>query len=240
MCVEKTIFLYSKNNYEFAYKLKKICKEKFFILKNINSFADLFLNQGCLVVPVLFVDTTGLDEYSEIKDMLIKLTPKYFKKLVLFFDKHTKIDVKDVFVVEDETDIKNKVLNILNQIEFECLQIENLNPKELCVKKVSNYLTNKGFYLKHAGSQMIRDAIIYCHNNPSSVLNFSATVYNFLAIKYNTSLSNVERSIRRAIDFVNQNTKNTLIRMTNKEFIMQTVSDMYDDLKWLRIYILFF
>ena len=31
MSIEKTIILYSNNNYEFAYKIKKICKDKFYI-----------------------------------------------------------------------------------------------------------------------------------------------------------------------------------------------------------------
>ena len=228
MIIEKTIYLYSNNNYEFAYKIKKICKEKFYIVKNINNFADLFVNTS-FKVPLLFVDWTGLKDNKEIKDMLIKLTPTYFKKLVIFFADINLAESKNIFVVKDEANLEKDVLNILASNDLDVLQIEDLSPEETWIKKVSEYLLDKGFYLKHLGSQMIRDSIIYCYKNPSSVSSLSATAYNFLASKYNTSLSNVERSIRRSIEFAVKN-NNKISSITNKEFIMVAVADVFDSL----------
>lgn len=227
MIIERTIYLYSNNNYEFAYKIKKICKEKFYIVKNINNFADLFI-EASFKVPLLFVDWTGLANNKEIKNMLIKLTPTYFKKLVIFFADASLGENKNIFIVKDETNLEKDVLNILALNDVDALQIEDLTPEETWIKKVSEYLLSKGFYLKHLGSQMIRDSIIYCYKNPSAVSSLSATAYNFLATKYNTSLSNVERSIRRSIEFAVK--CNKISSITNKEFIMVALADVFDSL----------
>ncbi|MBQ3494971.1 MAG: hypothetical protein IJA69_06095, partial [Clostridia bacterium] len=110
------------------------------------------------------------------------------------------------------------------------MQIENLAIEEGWIKKVSNYLTDKGFYLKHLGSQMLIDAVLYCYQNPNSVSSLSATAYNFLAAKYSTTLKNVEISIRRAIESAVKNSRK-IKETTNKEFIMVAVCDIFDSLK---------
>ena len=230
MSIEKTIILYSNNNYEFAYKIKKICKDKFYIVKNINSFSDLFLGNTYTYVPLLFVDMISLKENKEIRELLIKLTPTYFKKLVLFFDDKKYANNKNIFVIEDCVDIEKNICDILTLNNIDTIQIENLAIEEGWIKKVSNYLTDKGFYLKHLGSQMLIDAVLYCYQNPNSVSSLSATAYNFLAAKYSTTLKNFEISIRRAIESAVKNS-GKIKETTNKEFIMVAVCDIFDSLK---------
>lgn len=233
MSEAKTIFLYSNNNYEFAYKLKQICKNKLFILENINNFADLFFNCKGASIPLLFVDGSNLKNNREIISMLEKLTPVYFKKLVLFFvDGDEKIyNNKDVLLIKTEEDLSEKVENVLNMIEYEFLQTNELLPEENWIKIVSDYLIEKGFYLKHIGSQMVRDAIIYYYKNPASISSFSSTIYNYLATKYFTSVSNVERSINRSIKFAINNKNIIKDNVTNKEFILYSVSEIFDALR---------
>lgn len=229
--MDKVLFLYSNNNYEFAYKIKNICKKKMYEVKNINSFADLFFYLKQMSIPLLFVDGKELKGNREILDMLEKLTPSYFKKLLIFFVDEVEFSNKNIFVIKDKDDVESKVLKILDIIDYSNLNIKSIIPQEKWIKLVGDYLLEKGFYLKHLGSQMIRDAIIYCYENPSAISSFSSTIYSFLSVKYETSLSNVERSIRRAIVFASEN-GGKITKVTNKEFIMQSVTNVFDDLSF--------
>ena len=203
------------------------------MLENVNNFADLFFNYKGTVIPLLFVDGTSLNGNREIISMLEKLTPVYVKKLVLFFiDSDENLDKnKNIFTINKEDNLVKRVENILDMLNYESLQITKIVPEENWIKSVSNYLTEKGFYLKHVGSQMIRDAIIYYYKNPASISSFSSTIYNYLATKYFTSVSNVERSINRSIKFAINNKNIIKDNVTNKEFILYSVSEIFDALR---------
>ena len=91
----RTIFLYSNNNYEFAYKLKQICKNKLFALENVNNFADLFFNFKELSVPLLFVDGSNLKDNKEIAS--IKEDTQELKKLIFIVRQEVQ-DVKNILL----------------------------------------------------------------------------------------------------------------------------------------------
>ena len=67
-------------------------------------------------------------------------------------------------------------------------------------QKISKLLHDLGMPSHIKGYQYIRDAIEMMHNNPSLFSGITKEVYPFIANKYNTTSSRVERAMRHAIE----------------------------------------
>ena len=67
-------------------------------------------------------------------------------------------------------------------------------------KEISRLLHDLGMPSHIKGYQYIRDSIELMYNNPNVLGGITKEVYPFIADKYNTTPSRVERAIRHAIE----------------------------------------
>jgi two-component system response regulator (stage 0 sporulation protein A) len=76
--------------------------------------------------------------------------------------------------------------------------------KQYAVKNVevdvTNFMWLVGISAHMSGYKYIREAILYCIENPEAVNSFTKTLYPYIADKFSVSTQKVERSIRNAID----------------------------------------
>lgn len=78
--------------------------------------------------------------------------------------------------------------------------IEESKPIQEMTKEISRLLHDLGMPSHIKGYQYIRDSIELMYNNPNVLGGITKEVYPFIADKYNTTPSRVERAIRHAIE----------------------------------------
>ncbi len=78
--------------------------------------------------------------------------------------------------------------------------IEEPKPIQEMTKEISRLLHDLGMPSHIKGYQYIRDSIELMYNNPNVLGGITKEVYPFIADKYNTTPSRVERAIRHAIE----------------------------------------
>ena len=99
-------------------------------------------------------------------------------------------------------------------------------------KKVNDILRELCFEPRLSGYGYLRDAIIICCENKSSITNLLKSVYTCIAEKNNTNVKAVDRNIRHAIStciinadpkllakYINIKMKDNIYVPTNSEFI---------------------
>ena len=78
--------------------------------------------------------------------------------------------------------------------------VEEKRPLQEMTKEISRLLHDLGMPSHIKGYQYIRDSIELMYNNPNVLGGITKEVYPFIADKYNTTPSRVERAIRHAIE----------------------------------------
>ena len=79
-------------------------------------------------------------------------------------------------------------------------EVEDKKPMQKMTKEISRLLHDLGMPSHIKGYQYIRDSIELMYNNPNVLGGITKEVYPFIADKYNTTPSRVERAIRHAIE----------------------------------------
>ena len=79
-------------------------------------------------------------------------------------------------------------------------EVEDKKPMQEMTKEISRLLHDLGMPSHIKGYQYIRDSIELMYNNPNVLGGITKEVYPFIADKYNTTPSRVERAIRHAIE----------------------------------------
>ena len=94
------------------------------------------------------------------------------------------------------TDLENRILDVMKQNNSKSINLFQHN-LELSVTKILHEL---GIPSHIKGYQYIREGIIMIYNNPEIIGGITKELYPDVAMKYDTTVSRVERAIRHAIE----------------------------------------
>ena len=226
-----TAFIYSNNNDELSDKVAYYCKKYCINLFKIKDLREMMLKGSLLNKYALFVDTTSVSISSDLLNFMLKQNgnPKLIGVILLSNSGYNNSAVDNQLVYNvylDENFAKNFVLRAdgLRDVSTKTLQstadVSNL---------VYDYLTSIKLNTKYAGFGYIKDAIIYCIAQGKSIDNLSVSVYSYVATLHKTTINNVERNIRVAIECswkANQGLNGFDKKPSNKEFLTHAINDV--------------
>lgn len=224
-------FLYCRENRELSEKIKYYCKKYCIELFQINDLREMMIKGSMLDKYALYVDTTSVNISGDLINFMLNQNgnPKLIGIILLSKPGYNNIaiDCKGVYnVVIDESFAKNFVAkaDILRDFSIDSTQ-STINISNL----VYDYLINLGLSLKYVGFKYIKDSIIYCIAQGKGVDNLSLSVYPYIASIYGTTVNNVERNVRVAIE-CSAKRNNGLLgfskKPSNKVFLARSLNEI--------------
>ncbi|WP_099467914.1 sporulation initiation factor Spo0A C-terminal domain-containing protein [Konateibacter massiliensis] len=122
--------------------------------------------------------------------------------ILQYMRKELKIDF--IFQKINSSYSPNQVLSVIDKVyKFHKTKgVAGLEEKELLKQNILKELQNIGFGTQHMGTEYIAAALLLLSENQDNHYQISKTIYPALAKQYNTDPSNIEKSIRTAIERV--------------------------------------
>ena len=155
----------------------------------------------CIVLSLVLPSFDGVGILKYLKNENIN-------KRVILYTHNTNLDLlkllgdyRILFILYKGTDLnllEDRILDVGKLKAKDDLK-ENKPVKEM-TKEISRLLHDLGMPSHIKGYQYIRDSIELMYNNPNVLGGITKEVYPFIADKYNTTPSRVERAIRHAIE----------------------------------------
>ena len=155
----------------------------------------------CIVLSLVVPSFDGVGILKYLKNENIN-------KRVILYTHNTNLDLlkllgdyRILFILYKGTDLnllEDRILDVGKLKAKDALE-ENKPVKEM-TKEISRLLHDLGMPSHIKGYQYIRDSIELMYNNPNVLGGITKEVYPFIADKYNTTPSRVERAIRHAIE----------------------------------------
>ena len=233
-----TAFFYSINNADLESKVAFYCKKYCIELFVVKDFREMMLKGSLLSNYALFVDTTTASISSDLINYMLKQNgnPKLIGVILLSNEgyENQAVDNERVYnVCLDENFAKYFVskADYLRDIAAKPIEL-----KSDVANFVYDYLIELKLNSKYAGFGFIKDALIYCIAQGKGVDNLSLSVYPYIAAIHKTTINNVERNIRVAIESLWKNNHGVLYfdkKPSNKEFlsyILNVVTRKLDNL----------
>lgn len=194
-------------------------------IESIKTVKQYFSTKKDCVVDLKYETSDGLEainlikKYSNDIDVILMDTIlpsldgvgilKYLKKseinckVIIYSNFNNESLIKSLSVYDISFFLyKNIEKNILEDRIIDCTTLinqENKNNISL-TQGLSKLLHDLGMPSHIKGYQYIRDSIELMYNNPDTLGGITKEVYPFIAEKYNTTPSRVERAIRHAIE----------------------------------------
>ena len=155
----------------------------------------------CIVLSLVLPSFDGVGILKYLKNENIN-------KRVILYTHNTNLDLlkllgdyRILFILYKGTDLnllEDRILDV-GKLKAKYALKENKPVKEM-TKEISRLLHDLGMPSHIKGYQYIRDSIELMYNNPNVLGGITKEVYPFIADKYNTTPSRVERAIRHAIE----------------------------------------
>ena len=208
--IELATILYSNKNFDLGYRLHRCCLKMCMNLVNCINFVDLTIKTIQIKPQIIFFDMTTIDINS--------------LQLRALLDSGEYRHVKLVFIGND--DLKRKIDNLelkqidfcdINAIEyylFNCMDILKLNAFSAMKEEkqhhelssiVAQMLFSLGFSPKHMGYCYLKEIIKQVVIDGGVLSSLVSDQYPFIAVKYKTTIWNIERNIRNAITLAFKN-----------------------------------
>lgn len=152
---------------------------------------------------VILMDTIlpSLDGIEILKNLRMK---ENNKKVIIYSYYNSDVGIKKLSLFDVMFFLyKNTDLDIVMDRIKDCVEVNYVNyefKNNELIKDISKMLHNLGMPSHIKGYQYIRDAIELMYNNPDNIGGITKEVYPYIADKYNTTASRVERAIRHAIE----------------------------------------
>ena len=192
-------------------------------LSTIDVVKKYFSNQSSIKLKVINDGEEAINEImsnSSLYDVLLldPLLPKYDGISILKMMNDNSIDMKVIiYSYFNNYDMIKNISRynvsffLMKNINLDVLKDRIMDTNNLNYQKyeyVDNYMQQKISKLLHdlgmpshiKGYQYIRDAIELMHNDPHLFSGITKEVYPYIANKYNTTSSRVERAMRHAIE----------------------------------------
>lgn len=248
--LDLTAILYSRKNYELSYKLKKWCRELNINLVTILDFVELTIKTIQLNPQIIFCDCSTV-EFSSGNIRALIDNKEYSGAQIIFVGDNEKCLAQLKQVLNDEfVFIKpNEIPSYLDSKESELrikanTTVHNRDMELEITEHVCRCLCCLGVSQRHSGYAFVKDIIINVILNNGVLHSLISDQYPFIAAKYKTSIVNVERNIRNAINsawnfygkknwheqFFNKSLEFGK-KPTNREFIFMCVDKLMNELK---------
>ena len=155
----------------------------------------------CIVLSLVLPSFDGVGILKYLKNENIN-------KRVILYTHNTNLDLlkllgdyRILFIIYKGTDLNLLEDRILDVGKLKAKDaLEETKPVKEMTKEISRLLHDLGMPSHIKGYQYIRDSIELMYNNPNVLGGITKEVYPFIADKYNTTPSRVERAIRHAIE----------------------------------------
>lgn len=155
----------------------------------------------CIVLSLVLPSFDGVGILKYLKNENIN-------KRVILYTHNTNLDLlkllgdyRILFILYKGTDLNLLEDRILDVGKLKAKDaLEESKPVKEMTKEISRLLHDLGMPSHIKGYQYIRDSIELMYNNPNVLGGITKEVYPFIADKYNTTPSRVERAIRHAIE----------------------------------------
>lgn len=155
----------------------------------------------CIVLSLVLPSFDGVGILKYLKNENIN-------KRVILYTHNTNLDLlkllgdyRILFILYKGTDLNLLEDRILDVGKLKAKDaLEETKPVKEMTKEISRLLHDLGMPSHIKGYQYIRDSIELMYNNPNVLGGITKEVYPFIADKYNTTPSRVERAIRHAIE----------------------------------------
>lgn len=196
------VLLLVKKDCDFAYNLRKELLKYNCEVSYINGFDELINKLMLIRSSILFFSKDTIDEFYAITKFM---NTDLLKRSAVAYVGDNFDDVKEYcknenFIYCVPNQVVSMLQNILNHYKLishsklMCVNNEKLNIV------LNNYLTKLGFTQKWVGFKFTKECISVCVNKDFNLGSLTTDVYPYVAAKNNTTASNIERSIRNAIN----------------------------------------
>ena len=202
--MELSAILYSRKNYDLAYKIHNICRSFSINLITALDFVELTIKTMEIKPQIIFCDCETVDFSSSTINAFLER--EEFKKLKIIFvgDENITCNFKNFvcknLMVSNVSNIKSIISELQSELNFESYE-EKLKDKAFCDLdiKIGNLLAELGFSLKYSGCVYLKLAIKNAVANNGVIHSLSTNEYPYIASIFKTGCANVERNIRNAI-----------------------------------------
>lgn len=200
-----TAIFYSKKNYDMEYKLHRTCQSFSINLVTVLDFVELAIKCLTLKPKIVFCDCSTVSLSSN--------------NITAFMEKEEFKNTKIIFVGTEEqtrsfnnfvgtnihiakfSEIASLIDEMQSSLRYDSLQLNNQsewsNELSLSIYKL---LCSIGFSAKHSGCAYLRDCIKNVIINNGVIHSLISDQYPYIASMFKTSIVNVERNIRNAIN----------------------------------------
>ena len=247
--MELTAILYSKKNFDLAYRLHSICRSFSINLITALDFVELTIKNIKLKPQIIFCDTETIDFSSAIINTFLE-KQEYKTKKTIFLGDDKATDYLSNFVCDNlitskVSNLEKLLTEIQSEITYESLSTkikdETLNDFHIDIYKL---LVDLGFSMKHIGSAYLQYCLENVIANNGILHSLSSNEYPLIAANFKTTIASVERNIRNAIEkaWKNYGIKNWHLafyskllkdgkKPTNREFIYMCTEILIPQLK---------
>lgn len=227
-----TAFFYTKNNKEFVEKVKFYCKKYCIELFEIRDLREMLLKGSILQKYALFVDTTSVDISSDLLDYMLKQNgnSKLLGVLLIGDESYnnTAIDEYYVHKVSIGDTFAKEFVSKADRLRKNIKEVTLQSTGEIA-NEVYEFLTSTKLLSKYSGFGYIKEAIIYCLAQGGGVDKLTNSIYPYVAANNKTTINNVERNIRIAIE-CSWNKNGGLVgfskKPSNKEFLAYVLNSV--------------
>lgn len=204
--MELIAILYSKKNYDLGYRIHNICKEFNINLVTALDFIELAIKTIELKPQFILCDCETVEVNSLILNAFFERNEFKDKKMIFVGgnENHTKFltnYVSNDFFVTNITNLKSSIAEMQSDINFDDIATKtNTRENNHFDIEISKLLNELGFSLKYSGSAYLRYGLRNVLINNGVLYSLSSTEYPKIATMFKTTVANVERNIRNAID----------------------------------------
>ena len=202
--MELTAILYSKKNYDLAYRFHNICKKFNINMITALDFIELTIKSVELKPQIIICDCSTMDVSSGNLNAFLEREEFKHTKIIFVGETEETSQFKNLVCrnlsIATVSEIAGIIDSLQSEICFESraskLESEAFNELD---SEIYRLLCDLGFSLKYSGCVYLRCGIKNVIANNGIIHSLSNYEYPCIAALYKTKVSNVERNIRTAI-----------------------------------------
>lgn len=200
-----TAVLYSKRNYDAEYKIHKICQSFSINLVTVLDFVELTIKSISLKPKIIFCDCSTVNFSSS--NIMAFMQKEEFKNTKIIFlgnleqTKAYKNFVNENISIAEITDLPCIIDDLQSKLLYEeFTDVRKTEAESGLSMAIYKLLSSIGFSSKHTGYAFLRECIKNVVLNNGVVHSLITEQYPYVAVTFRTSITNVERNIRNAIE----------------------------------------
>lgn len=251
--LELTAILYSYKNIELLSRLNRCCYKMCMNLVGCLNFIDLTIKTHQIKPQMVIFDLTTIEFNSSHLNIILQ-NNEYKNTRVVFVGYERQRSMVEnwgvgSFAFTTIENVEGYIANCLNIISTDSFQTKNdQTQNDKLSDAVTDLLFSLGFSPKHTGYGYLKDIIKQAVCSGGVVSSLVGEQYPFIAVKFKTTVCNIERNIRNAISLAFEHGSKELWenmfyncynmshdkRPTNREFICFCVDKLIGEMDKLK------